>query len=242
MQRQSLVTDSLDRVLELVRVKEIVNAECYYCPNAFEDVEKECYSTLREQLPWSQGKVRVIGTTFDERRLTCLFSDTPRTYHYSGKQMEAYKWNEIVEAIRDRLLRICESSYPEWENWKFDTCLCNYYRPKEEIPIVLDEDGKEVWKPDMISFHADSEQDLVIDAPIASVSFGVAKRFDLRANTKTVGKHIIAPIQHDDVETVLESGSLFIMGKHTQKYYKHGVSAQKKITGGRINLTFRNTK
>ena len=233
----------MNRTSSLVRVTSVANAECYYCPDAFLDVANESYLALQEQIPWTQGSVKVYTRVLQERRLTCLFSDTPGTYHYAGKEMVAEPWNVIVDAIRERLISICSTSYPNWENWKFDTCLCNYYRAKDEIPIELDENGEpKPWKPDMISWHADSEDDLIINSPIASVSFGAEKRFDLRPNTDTIGRHIQAPIQHITVSTILQSGSLFIMGKHTQRYYMHQVPEQRRITSGRINLTFRNTK
>ena len=233
-------SDSLGRTITLERITAISNADCFHSPLAFEDVQADVYCLLRESIPWEQGSVKVYGSTWAERRLTCLFSDNPgETYHYSGKEMVAKEWDPVVDAIRNRLYRICNAYYPEWEdNWRFDTCLCNYYRPKAEIPV---EEGAE-WKPDIISFHSDSEEDLIVDRPIASVSFGATRRFDLRANTESRGKHIKAPVQHEDVQTYLGSGSLFIMGRNTQRYYKHQVPAEKKVMDGRINLTFRMTK
>jgi alkylated DNA repair dioxygenase AlkB len=168
-------------------------------------------------------------------------------YHYSGKEMTGQIWDPVVDAIRDRLYRICEAEYPGWnDTWRFDTCLCNYYRSKEELvklaPKELEEISLEEWKPDVIGLHADSEQDLIVDRPIASVSFGATRRFDLRPNLETKGRSIVAPIPHEVIKTYLASGSLFIMGSGTQRYYKHEIPAEKKVFGGRINLTFRMTK
>jgi len=223
----------------LERVSSVQCAECYYSCNAFSSVAGDAYSLLRERVPWAQGSVRVRGKVWAERRLTCLFSDSPgTTYHYSGKEMVGQEWDRVVWGIREDLYRMCRREYPGWkDSWKFDTCLCNYYRPREEVEV----EG-EKWKPDVIGLHADSEQDLIMDRPIASVSFGVVRRFDLVPNPETKGKYTMAPVQHDVVQTYLASGSVFVMGRGCQRYYKHQVPAEKKVEGGRINLTFRMTK
>ena len=165
--------------------------------------------------------------------------------------MVAHAWHPVLDAIRERVTALCARDYPLWEpGWEFDTALCNYYRPKVELERVArelsSERGKEVeWQADSISWHSDSEQDLVPDRPIASVTLCPAdgvRRFDLRANVKTDSHHIQAPIQHDDIQTHLQPGSLFVMGRDTQRYYMHQVPAHRTVVGGRINITFRQTK
>lgn len=224
----------------LESVTAVRSAECYHCPSAFADVAGECYELLRADLPWAQGSVRVYGTSHAERRLTCLLSDAPgETYHYSGKEMTGHAWHLVVRGVRERVEALCATSYPGWQRgWTFDTCLCNYYRPRCEIPV----DEERPWKPDIISWHSDSEQDLVVDAPIASVSFGATRRFDLRPNARANARRAAAPVQHEDVRTYLVSGSLFVMGRNTQRYYMHQVPEERTVEGGRVNLTFRMTK
>jgi alkylated DNA repair dioxygenase AlkB len=243
----------------LARVETIQNALCYYCPDLLARESESTYQRLVESLPWARGRVRVRGKVWPERRLTCLFSSYEgKTYHYSGKKMVGVAWHPLVREIRRQVTEICRRDYPEWQQvWSargedaFDTALCNYYRPKEEIEAesarVAELNGTEVepWKPDVIHFHSDSEADLVVDAPIASVSFssaGGVRRFDLRCNAESRGVRTEAPIQHDDVQTFLLSGSLFVMGRDTQRYYTHQVPEQRKVHGGRVNITFRMTK
>jgi alkylated DNA repair dioxygenase AlkB len=224
----------------LERMTAVRGAECFHCPSAFADVAGECYELLRAELPWTQGSVRVYGKSYPERRLTCLLSDAPgESYHYSSKEMTGSDWHPVVSGIRERLQSLCAASYPGWQQgWRFDTCLCNYYRPRREI--LADEERP--WKPDVISWHSDSEQDLVVDAPIASVSFGATRRFDLRPNARANSRRMAAPVQHEDVRTYLVSGSLFVMGRDTQRYYMHQVPEERTVEGGRVNLTFRMTK
>lgn len=78
-----------------------------------------------------------------------------------------------------------------------------------------------------IGWHADDEHDLVPNAAIASVSFGATSRFDFR---------------HFDVEKLsinLEDGSVLIMARELQQYWKHQIPRERKIKEPRINLTFR---
>lgn len=79
-----------------------------------------------------------------------------------------------------------------------------------------------------VGWHSDDEPELGKTPTIASVSLGAERRFDLQhKETK------------EKIQIHLNSGSLLIMGGELQKYWKHQIPAQKKIEGGRINLTFR---
>lgn len=227
----------------LTRVEAVRNALCYECPSAFHDVADDAYEVLREHVPWSQGSVRVRGHVWPERRLTCLFSDAPgEAYHYSGKEMVAQKWHPLVDSIRERVTAICARSYPRWRSaWSFDTCLCNLYRPRDEMPVDPVTGEQRPWRPDKLSWHADDEKDLIADAPIASVSFGATRRFDLRTHSKTIPARYRTRYAHPDVRTYLVSGSLFVMGAGTQREYVHQVPEERTVTGGRVNLTFRMT-
>jgi len=80
----------------------------------------------------------------------------------------------------------------------------------------------------MGGFHADNEPDLVVGAPIASVSFGATRNF------------VIKDKENDDNRWVvpLADGSFMCMGGSMQQRYLHAVPAGG--SGGvRLNLTFR---
>lgn len=85
---------------------------------------------------------------------------------------------------------------------------------------------------DHVGFHRDEENE---NSPIASVSFGAARRFCLHY----VGE---APLQKGEpgrVEFRLVHGSCLIMGGAIQQFWKHGVPREAAIKTPRINLTFR---
>jgi len=236
----------------LERVQEIKNALCYYSTTLLATRSTEYYDTLVRELPWNSGSVLVRGQVFQERRLTCLFSTIPQSnYRYSGKTMVAHTWHPLLDSIRQQVTNICRRDYPEWEeNWEFDTALCNWYRPKSLLEEIARQksvsSGEKVeWKGDSISWHSDSEKDLVVDRPIASVTLchtDSVRRFDLRCNVEDISTHTIAPIQHDTYQVHLQPGSLFVMGRDTQRYYMHSVPEQRRVEGGRVNITFRQTK
>jgi alkylated DNA repair dioxygenase AlkB len=81
---------------------------------------------------------------------------------------------------------------------------------------------------DSMGWHADHERELGARPVIASVSLGVARTFDLRHN-KT---GLVQSYQ-------LKGGSLLVMRGNTQAQWRHRVPKEPRVTGERINLTFR---
>jgi alkylated DNA repair dioxygenase AlkB len=99
----------------------------------------------------------------------------------------------------------------------FDSLLINYYR-----------DGQ-----DSIGMHSDKE--VIKDSPVASISLGSTRNFIIECRPE-------APVQHPKVIIPLAPGSLFVMGRNFQRYYKHGVNKESQVTTPRFNLTYRITK
>ena len=96
----------------------------------------------------------------------------------------------------------------------FNSVLLNYYR-----------DGS-----DSMGYHSDDEKELGESPVIASVSLGAARRFLIRSrNSGTNKSHRLD----------LASGSLLMMSGRMQADYKHALPKSKKVTSGRINLTYR---
>ncbi|MFY8274200.1 alpha-ketoglutarate-dependent dioxygenase AlkB family protein [Pseudoalteromonas sp. SSDWG2] len=94
----------------------------------------------------------------------------------------------------------------------FNAVLINYYR-----------NGL-----DCMGWHADDEAELGPQPTIASVSLGAIRKFKLRErSTKEV------------IDLALESGSLLVMKGHSQARFEHSLPKQRKVSQGRINLTFR---
>lgn len=94
----------------------------------------------------------------------------------------------------------------------FNSCLLNFYH-----------DGE-----DYMGWHSDDEPELDPTASIASVSLGAERKFSFKhRRTK------------ETVSVFLESGSLLLMKPPTQEHWLHTLRKSKKVSEGRINLTFR---
>jgi len=111
-------------------------------------------------------------------------------------------------AILDELVKEISSR----TNQKFNAVLCNYYR-----------NGN-----DSMSWHSDDEMELGADPIIASLSFGFSRKFKLRSKFD----------KNQTIDLKLEPGSLLLMGKGSQQFWKHALPKTKQ-DGERINLTFR---
>lgn len=95
----------------------------------------------------------------------------------------------------------------------FNSVLINYYR-----------DGN-----DHLGWHADNE---VVNGPeptIASISLGAERRFDFRHNETG-----------EVVKVLLPHGSLLVMSGLSQQCWQHRIVKEPRLTGARVNLTFRN--
>ncbi len=95
----------------------------------------------------------------------------------------------------------------------FNSVLLNYYR-----------DGN-----DSVAWHSDDERELGPDPQIASLSLGVPRRFELKHRMRKGSK----------VSTLLENGSLLLMGSGVQQHWMHQLPKDAGITAPRLNLTFR---
>lgn len=139
---------------------------------------------------------------------------TPRLeafYSENGKNY-AYSGQQMKSNTFTPLLLVIKSKVEKATGQSFNSVLVNYYR---------DGDDSNGW-------HADNEKELGLNPLIVSVSFGAGRRFDL--------KHIKT---NEKISFQLNSGSLLIMGGEMQHFWKHQIAKSKKVTNGRINLTFR---
>lgn len=97
----------------------------------------------------------------------------------------------------------------------FNSCLLNLYA-----------DGGEG-----MGWHADNESTLIPRATIASVSFGAERIFRFKHRTTL-----------EQVEVVLEHGSLLLMEGETQSHWLHALPKSRRVHSPRINLTFRSMR
>ena len=146
-----------------------------------------------------------VVTSGIEHRKSCFFATMPGyIYKYAGKSNPALP-------MPDEMVHLMNSI-----NCPTNSCLVNLY-----------ETGRH-----NIGWHADSEQSLVLESTIASVSLGAIRSFEVKSivDNITVAK---IPMAH---------GSLVTMGGPMQRHYKHRIAPNAKCTTPRINLTFRLAK
>jgi alkylated DNA repair dioxygenase AlkB len=99
----------------------------------------------------------------------------------------------------------------------FDSVLLNLYR-----------DGK-----DSVAWHSDTLPADGMHKPIASVSFGETRPFQVRHKTNKDIPKLEIPLTH---------GSFLLMDATMQEYYEHHIAKTARQIAPRINLTFRVTQ
>ena len=137
----------------------IRDGEIIYIPDFYQESEAvQLFDQLLKTISWRQDQITLFGKTNPVPRLQSLYGDEGISYRYSGMDLPATPWNEVLQSIKSRV----ESA----AGHDFNAVLCNLYR-----------DGK-----DSNGWHADDEPELGMNPVIASVSFGATRRFLLRHN------------------------------------------------------------
>jgi alkylated DNA repair dioxygenase AlkB len=111
-------------------------------------------------------------------------------------------------------LKIIKQNVEDSSGIKFTSVLLNYYR-----------DGN-----DHVSWHRDYDKNYMKNPPVASVSFGETRYFDIRHKFRKDLDKIRIPLNH---------GSLLVMAGGFQHNWEHSVPKTARKIGPRINLTFR---
>ena len=94
----------------------------------------------------------------------------------------------------------------------YNACLLNLYHNGEES----------------MGWHSDNEKEIITNSSIASLSLGANRKFSF--------KH---KLSKETVSIELEDGSLLEMKGSVQAHWWHALLKSKKVTDGRMNLTFR---
>lgn len=177
-----------------------------FYPNFFNKEEADMlFNKLTNETPWLQDDITIFGKKIAQPRLTCLFGNEGKPYSYSGLTMQPQLWNPTLIYIKDKVEQIVQQN--------FTTVLANLYRNEK----------------DSNGWHADNEKELGRNPIIASVSFGEARKFQLKHNTISEAK----------INLILNHGSLLLMKEGSQIHYKHQIPKATQAKNPRINLTFR---
>ena len=182
------------------------DAEFIYYPNFFSKEKADLFlETLTKEIAWQQDDIIIFGKKIAQPRLTALYGNDGKSYGYSNIVMQPHPFNSALTFIKEEIESII--------NEHFTTVLLNYYRNER----------------DSNGWHADNEKELGRDPVIASVSFGEARIFQIKHNTKKEYKQSL----------LLEHGSLLVMKNGAQVHYKHQIPKATQPKNPRINLTFR---
>ena len=173
------------------------------------DYPSPLFYNLVTELPWQEDIVTLFGKTHVTTRQIVWMGDSDIDYQYSAHTRQTIPWTDTVFHVKHH---IEQKLLDLGIDANFNSCLLNYYPSGE----------------DGMGYHADDERELGKQPVIASLSLGATRKFVFK-HKKT----------QDKVELYLESGQLIVMHGETQNFWKHSITKTKKVTTGRISLTFR---
>jgi alkylated DNA repair dioxygenase AlkB len=158
--------------------------------------------------------VRSVPWRRDRVRMFGKQHALPRLQQWYGEPGRVYTWSgiEMQPLAWTRPLARLRALVQRATARELDAVLVNYYR-----------DGN-----DTVGWHADDEPELGPTPFIASLSLGATRDFVLR---RVAGG--------ERVTIALEHCSLLVMAGDTQRNWQHALPRRKRVSGPRINLTFR---
>lgn len=194
----------------IIEELDLPGAEVYYIKNEVDNPD-DIFKLLLKEVPWKQEQVVVFGKCHNQPRLSCFIGQSNKPYRYSGITRIPEPMGETITALTDRMQKLVYHIDPKHP--LYTSTLSNRYR-----------NGK-----DYIGQHSDSEDDMVSNTIIASLSLRQERFFDFYS--KETGKRAL--------RLTLENGSVLLMGKNSQKLYTHGVPKQLTKNEERLNFTWR---
>lgn len=154
--------------------------------------------------------------TQDKMNMFGKVVELPRLTAWYGEPEASYTYSGITNTplTWTPLLLQLKEKIESFSGAKFNSVLLNYYRDQN----------------DHMSWHTDDEKELGNNPVIASLSFGEPRLFQFKHFTDKEMKRI---------EVFTEAGSLILMKRETQKYWRHRIAKTSLPKGPRVNLTFR---
>ncbi len=188
----------------------LADADLCWRPHWLDTAEADALlAALHGAIPWENHSLRMFGREVAAPRLSCWIGDAGASYTYSRRRFEPQPWPPLLQRLRARIERICDS--------RFNSVLANLYR-----------DGN-----DAMGWHSDAEPELGERPVIASLSLGAERTFRLRR--KQPRGTPLTPA----LDLPLPHGSLLRMAGDTQAHYQHALPRSRAESAARINLTFR---
>ena len=191
---------------------------------------------MRRLLPAEREKVRMFGRLIDMPRYSQNYG---RSYQYSGVVHHAKSVPEVLKPvltwINQDLVAPEATGEEDGSSKLYDALLVNWYCDKTQY----------------IGEHADDEKELVLGAPIISVSLGQERVLRIRP-PKPRAEHVIEgsrkrkqPSHRPMRDIPLKDGTYLVMGGRFQEHFTHQVpkgSVAAGVMGLRVNLTARQYK
>jgi alkylated DNA repair dioxygenase AlkB len=147
----------------------------YYGPVFNSQEAKNYFEALLDQVDWKNDELFLHGKHITTKRKVAWQGEQAFDYCYSNSHKIAQPFLPVLKTLKNKVEALSGES--------FNTCLLNFYYNGEEG----------------MSWHSDSERELVSGAAIASLSFGAQRKFVL--------KH---KITKETCPLILENGSLMI--------------------------------
>jgi len=172
------------------------------------------YEKVKEGTDWKQFESKA-GHLVPRKTAWMTKKGCTCTYRYGGLEVPSQEFPPFMKELLRMSMHYC--GIHNEEDWP-DSCNLNLY-----------EDGGM-----SVGWHADDEvlfQGKFNDIRIVSLSFGQARKFELRSNWTQPGEKELTKV-------VLRSGDLMTMEGMTQKHFQHRVPKEH-CEGPRINLTWR---
>jgi len=181
------------------------DGEVNYFGEIFSSDENDYYfDLLLNIIDWRCDKAVVFGNIIETKRKVAWYAEEAFSYTYS-------KMTKTALLFTPELLSL-KALVEEHTGETYNACLLNLYHNGEVG----------------MAWHSDGEKDLKDLGAIASLSFGVERKFAFKHKQS---KEIIS--------LPLKAGSLLVMKGLTQQYWLHRLPPTKLVKDARINLTFR---
>ena len=160
--------------------------------------------SLLADIEWRNDEAIIFGKKIITKRKVAWYGEKEFEYTYSKITKLALNWTKELLVLKAKIEQRTGES--------FNSCLLNLYH-----------DGNEG-----MAWHSDDEKKLKKKGAIASLSFGVERKF--------IFKH---KESKEKITFILENGSLLVMKDETQSNWQHKLPTTKLILKPRVNLTFR---
>jgi alkylated DNA repair dioxygenase AlkB len=180
----------------------IVDAPVTFIPGFLApEIADTTLAALLAELPWERRISRMYGKDVPVPRMEVWVAD--HAYTYSHRTYQPISWTPTLLTVKAKVEAAAGG--------KFNSVLVNRYENEK----------------DSVGWHADNEPEMSHEHPIASLSLGATRCFEMRKGR--------GPVQTIE----LEHGSLLVMGPGMQREWRHQVPKAKNPCGPRVNLTFR---